>query len=288
MQRVIFDCDNTMGLLFKEVDDGLTLLYLLGCPDIELIAVTTTFGNGTVDQSFTQTQKLLAQVGRPDIPVFKGADQRYASPTPAAHFLAETAAAHPGEISLLATGPLGNLRGAAELDACFFNNLKQIACMGGYLAPLRICQKDLAELNLSADPEASYQVFKAACPVTLMNAHTCIQASMDRAEIARLTFWPWKIRRTLYLWLLAFGRFCGVSEFYLWDLLPAVYLSHPALFTLKPAHIASTIENLENGTLILGTEGSSQSLNMPSTITDMDRFRTILLDAWKSVIIKCK
>ena len=40
-QRVILDCDNTMGQPYKEVDDGLTLLYLLGRPDIDLLGITT-------------------------------------------------------------------------------------------------------------------------------------------------------------------------------------------------------------------------------------------------------
>ena len=68
MKRVIYDCDNTMGLPLKEVDDGLTLLYLLGRPDIELLGVTTTFGNGTAGQAYAQTQKLLQQAGRAEIP----------------------------------------------------------------------------------------------------------------------------------------------------------------------------------------------------------------------------
>ena len=45
-ERVIFDCDNTMGQPYREVDDGLTLLYLLGRSDVELLGITTTFGNG--------------------------------------------------------------------------------------------------------------------------------------------------------------------------------------------------------------------------------------------------
>jgi purine nucleosidase len=283
MQRVIFDCDNTLGLPFKEVDDGLTLLYLLGRPDIELLAVTTTFGNGAAEQAFTQTRQLLAQVGRSDIPVFRGAGQRHAAPTEAARFLAEAVAARPGEISLLATGPQGNLRGAAEYDPHFFGHLKQIACMGGYLAPLRIGRKEVAELNLSADPEAAYRVLNAACPVTLMSAQVCLQASLGWAEIAKLTFWPWKVRRTLYQWLAAFGLLCGVPRFYLWDLLPAVYLSYPALFTRELVNILSTPQDLETGTLVLGPDGPSHLVNLPSKILEVEQFMRILFEAWQNV-----
>jgi inosine-uridine nucleoside N-ribohydrolase len=281
--RVIYDCDNTLGLPFREVDDGLTLLYLLGRPDIELLGVATTFGNGTAEQAYQQTKKLLQQAGREEIPVFLGADRRYAGPTQAARFLAGSAAAHPGEISLLATGPLGNLRGAAEVDPGFFGNLKQIACMGGYLAPLRIGRKQVAELNLSADPEASYQVLNAACPVTLMNAQTCLQAGFNRQDIARLKFWPRKIRRNLTQWLLAFGLVCGVREFYLWDLLPAVYLSHPELFTSEKVDVISTIKDLETGKLVFSEDSAVKRVTMPSRITNIVAFRTALFEAWKGI-----
>ena len=68
------DCDNTMGLPFHEVDDGLALLYLLGIPEVELIGVTTTFGNGSGKQVYRQTCKLVADL-KLDIPVLRGEDR---------------------------------------------------------------------------------------------------------------------------------------------------------------------------------------------------------------------
>ncbi|RLD03663.1 MAG: nucleoside hydrolase, partial [Chloroflexota bacterium] len=92
MDKIIFDCDNTMGLWTKEIDDGLALYYLLGRPDVGLVGVTTTFGNGTIDQVYPQTQKMVTDLGRQDIPVVKGAGKRAEGPTEAARFLAEKAA----------------------------------------------------------------------------------------------------------------------------------------------------------------------------------------------------
>ena len=89
MEKIIFDCDNTMGLRFKEVDDGLTILYLLGEPSLQLLGITTTFGNGTIDQVFTQTQKLIKRLHL-DIPVLKGESAFGLPPhTPAAQYLVE-------------------------------------------------------------------------------------------------------------------------------------------------------------------------------------------------------
>ncbi|MBC8450454.1 MAG: nucleoside hydrolase, partial [Chloroflexi bacterium] len=271
------------GQPYKEVDDGLTLLYLLGRPDIELLGITTTFGNGFIDKVHPLTEQLLRDLGREDIPLFKGEGERGQPPSEAARFLADMAAAHPGEITLLATGPLGNLRAAAEIDPDFFRNLKQIPIMGGYLHPLRLGWRNVAELNLSCDPEAAFAVLNAPCPVTLMNAHTCLQASFSWLDLPRLRHWGPNTRRVIRQWLLGHGMTCGLPRFYLWDLLPAVYISYPELFDDNPVWVCSTVADLETGTIVLANEGEGARINMPTRILDVQRFYAILYDAWARV-----
>jgi purine nucleosidase len=280
-EKIIFDCDNTMGLPRKEIDDGLTLLYLLGRPDVELLGITTTFGNGTIDEVHFATEWLLRGVDRTDIPLHQGEGERGQPPTDAARFLAETAASRPGEITLLATGPLGNLRVAAELDPAFFGNLKQIASMGGYLHPLRIGWRNLVELNLSADPEGAFAVLNASCPITLMNAHVCLQAPFGWRDLGRIEHWGRDMRRVVRNWLLAFGVYCGVPTFYLWDLVPAIYISYPELFDANPVWGNSTVTDLETGALVVASEGEGNRVNMPERILDPERFRAILWEAWR-------
>lgn len=285
-ERIIFDCDNTMGLPYQEVDDGLTLLYLLGRPDVELLGVTTTFGNGTIDQVHPQTERLLRDVGHPGIPVHQGEGERGQAPTPAAHFLAETVAAYPGEVTLLATGPLGNLRAAAELDPAFFRHVKGIACMGGYTQPLRIGWRDVSELNLSKDPEAAFAVLNAPCPVTLMNAQVCLQAPFGLRDLLRIRHWGRDMRRFVRNWLLKCSIGCGVPVFYLWDLLPAIHISYPELFDVNPVQIHSAVADLETGTLLFSatTDREARSgVNMPTQILDPQRFRAVLFEAWRRV-----
>ncbi len=283
--KIIFDCDNTMGLPRKEIDDGLTLLYLLGRPDVELVGVSTTFGNGAIDEVHPATGRLLRDLGRANVPLHRGVGERGQPPTAAARFLAESAASRPGEITLLATGPLGNLRAAAELDPAFFGNLKQIVCMGGYLRPLRIGWRNVAELNLSADPGGAFAVLNAACPVTLMNARVCLQAPFGWRDLKRIGHWDRETRRVVRNWLLAFGIYCGVPLFYLWDLLPAIYISHPELFDKRLVWVRSTVADLETGRLVVGDEGDGARINMPSRILDPGRFKTILFKAWRGIAI---
>jgi len=284
-QGMIFDCDNTMGQPYGEVDDGLTLLYLLGRPDIELLGITTTFGNGSIDDVHRLTEQLLRDLGREDIPLFKGEGERGQPPTDAARFLADMAAAHRGEITLLATGPLGNLRAAAELDPDFFRNLKDVPIMGGTLHPLRLGWRNVAELNLSCDPEAAFAVLHADCPVTLMNAHTCLQAPFSWLDLPRLRHWGPRTRRLIRQWLLGHGIACGLPRFYLWDLLPALYISYPELFDDHPVWVRSTVQDLETGTIVLAAEGEGAGINMPTRILDRRRFKEILFTAWSKVHI---
>jgi purine nucleosidase len=279
--RVICDCDNTMGLPGKPVDDGQTLLYLLGRPDIDLMGVTTSFGNGTIDEVHSATRRLLHDWGRPDVPLFKGEGTRGQPPTEAARFLAETAAAYPGQITLLVIGPLGNLRAAAELDPDFYGNLKQITCMGGYLYALPVPGwDDVPEVNLSADPEAAFAALNAACPFTLMNAHVCQQAPFGLPELAPVETFDPLAYQILHDYLLAIQMRHLAPRDYLWDLLPAVYISYPELFDQNRVWVHSSVADLETGSLVLGQEGVGAPINMPTRILDGDRFYTILYDAW--------
>lgn len=285
MHSVIFDCDNTFGAPRSEIDDGLTLLYLLGRPDIELLGVTTTFGNGSIDKVYAATTTQRHSLSRDDIPIFKGAGTRGQAPTEAARFLAETAAAHPGQITVLATGPVGNLRAAAELDPNFYGNLRQIVMMGGYTHDLHLGWRNLRELNLSADPEAAFDVLNAphnhGCRVTLMNAHICLQADFGWQDLRRTTFWDRATRRIVRNWLLLFGLYCGITKFYLWDLLPAVYISHPERFDANPITITATVTDLESGMLKPVDAPEGNAVNMPTRILDPERFKGILFKAWK-------
>jgi len=284
-KKIIYDCDNTLGLFGKDVDDGLTLAYLAAQSDIELLGITTTFGNGTLEEVRAQTDWLAADLDLEDVPLHHGEAQRGQGPTEAAEFLAETAAAHPGEVTILATGPLGNLRAAQSLDAAFYRNVQSVVCMGGYLQPLRLGRRDLPELNLSADPEATVGLLQAAArgevEMVLMNAQVCLQAAFGPREMWRSRRWRQPYRRAVGLWLTAFGLHCGIRFFYLWDLLPAVYVTHPELFDAQRARIGMNLADLEKGSLRTDPEAGAEIV-MPSAIRDIERFKQLLFDAWQA------
>jgi inosine-uridine nucleoside N-ribohydrolase len=134
MHLLVYDCDNTMGIPGRDIDDGLALLYLLGRTDVHLEAITTTFGNGSVEEVFRSTERLLEDI-HVEIPLFMGAASPSQRVSEASRFLAGLVTDRPGQVSLLATGALTNLAGAWELEPRFFEHLREVVIMGGLTEP---------------------------------------------------------------------------------------------------------------------------------------------------------
>ena len=131
---IIFDCDNTLGLPLKDVDDGLALALLLGQPTVNVVAVTTTFGNGTIEQVCTQTRRLLNRLGRADLPIYRGAAQPTNDKTAAAEFLANAVAQRPGQITIVATGPLTTPAGCRDARSTVLQQC-EADCLHGRIPP---------------------------------------------------------------------------------------------------------------------------------------------------------
>ncbi|MDK2800499.1 MAG: hypothetical protein PWQ70_2118 [Clostridiales bacterium] len=291
MHKVLFDCDNTMGVKGCDVDDGLTLLYLLGRQDIDLLGVTTTFGNSTIDIVHENTVKMFNDLNIHAIPLYKGAGSKHNRQSDASRFLVKMAQKYPGEISLLATGSLTNLYGAYESDKDFFHNLKEVVLMGGITQPLVINNKNLNELNFSCDPEASYHVLSANTKVTVLTGHICLQAFFGEYEFKRLMHnRSLKIFRYIKDKSLDWYHFImnefGINGFYNWDIVAAVYITNPELFDDNPQKLTSTSEDLKTGMLKIDNFTSQgYEVNIPTTIKDINKFNEIIFNTWENVKI---
>ena len=68
IKKLILDLD--MG-----VDDAMALAYAIASPEVELVGITTCFGNVRVDQSAHNCLAVLDLLGRPEVPVYLGADR---------------------------------------------------------------------------------------------------------------------------------------------------------------------------------------------------------------------
>ncbi|OPJ57278.1 nucleoside hydrolase [Alkalithermobacter paradoxus] len=290
MIKVLFDCDNTMSVSGCDVDDGLALIYLLGRSDVELLGVTTTYGNSTIDIVHENTIKMFNDLKISHIPLYKGSACKSNRKSDAAEFLVNMVNKYPGEITLLATGSLTNLCGAYEIDNSFFSKLKQIVLMGGITRPLIINGKNLNELNFSCDPEASLRVLSSDAKVTTLDGHICLQAFFGEKEYERLTsnnsnIYKYINDNTVEWFNLVMKEF-GVKGFYNWDIVSALYITNPELFEDNFENIVSTEKDLEKGYLKIDNDNDSgYKVNIPLKIKDVDLFNEIIFKTWDNVKI---
>ena len=182
MKKIVYDCDLTLGVPGCDVDDGLALMYLLGCPEAELLGVTATYGNNKIDVVWETMNRMLSELGQPALPARKGGEARGEFQSDAAEFLVDMANQYAGELSILATGSLTNLGGAYTLDPHFFEKVKEIVLMGGITEPLVFEKKIMDELNFSCDPEATAAVLTKGKNVSIITGNNCLKVLFTKEE----------------------------------------------------------------------------------------------------------
>lgn len=244
---IVFDCDNTMGVPGCDVDDGLTLLYLLGCPEVELLGITCSYGNNTQQTVYDNTLRLLKAWKREDIPVFRGCDGPTYRKSAAASFLAEAARKYRGELCVLATGAMSNLLGAAEEDPEFWRNLKTVSIMGGITEPLFVNGVPMDELNLSCDPDASCAVLRNVRDLRIATAQNSIHSYFSRASWRESGLDETEVA----YWFDTHETKWNLEGIVIWDVMAAVQLIHPELLDSNETVIGPDAELLRKG-MILG------------------------------------
>ena len=205
---VILDCD-------PGHDDAIALLLALASPEIDLLGVTTTYGNQTLEKTTANALRVLDLVGRDDVPVASGADRplvreltvashvhgesgldgptlgpavRSALDEHAVDFMERTIAASEKPVTIVPTGPLTNV--ALLLERTGGANVERIVLMGGAIAEGNMTPA--AEFNIWADPEAAQAVFSFPIPKTMIGLDVTHRAVTTPAIVERLVATgPW-------------------------------------------------------------------------------------------------
>ncbi len=196
--RIIFDTDFVM----PPQDDSMALMLALQSPEIEILGITTVAGNDSVERATSDVLRMLEIAEQTNIPVYRGADMPlvheksdfavheygnwYSNETPpvppggyavktaetdsAVSFIVNTILANPGEITLVAIGPLTNVAQAIRAHSDVAKNVKRMVIMGGAVAILPDGGGNLtpnAEFNFWVDPEAAYITLRSGIPIEL-------------------------------------------------------------------------------------------------------------------------
>lgn len=216
-QKIIVDTD----FAFPPTDDAMALLFVLNSPELDVIGLTTVAGNRSMNVATADALKVLEATGHASIPVFRGAAgpwlhqkdawdlQRHGgwyandpAPAPpggfakktaetrsAVDFLVETVARNPGQVTILAIGPLTNIATAMRMDTSFARNVKQLVIMGGAIASLPDGggnHTPNAEFNIYVDPEAAQVVLRSGIPIVLSPLNVSRKARFTKADYDRI------------------------------------------------------------------------------------------------------
>jgi len=204
MKRLIIDTD-------PGVDDAQAILLALAHPDVQVEAITTVSGNVSIDLTTANALKIL-DVAEKDIPVYRGCDRplinmpeyaayvhgadglgdcgipaskRQAQTEHAVHALVRLANENPGELTLVAIGPLTNLAVALSLDPELPTKFKQLVIMGGAIYSKGNAGSLTAEFNIHADPEAAHIVFSSWPMLSLLSWETTLAHVFTRQVLNR-------------------------------------------------------------------------------------------------------
>ena len=292
MKHVVYDCDNTLGVLFSDVDDGLALLYMMAEREsVDLLGVTTTYGNSREETVYNATVKMLNECGREDLPVVRGGDAPGQYESAAADFLVEQADRYPGELSILATGSLTNLEGAYRKDPTFFEKVKEIVLMGGITEPLVFAKNTMDELNFSCDPEASFHVLTLGKNVSTVTGNNCLKVLFTTKEYREKLYSTHTpagdfIRDKADLYAGLNEAIFGIEGFYNWDVLAATYLCHPEQFQDARGSYSISVEDLGTG-FLRASESGNCVLNLPE-VREAEGFRDHVYETWLSAGISYK
>ncbi len=184
-RRIIIDTD-------PGTDDAIAILLALNSPELEVDGITIVAGNVVAEQACENALKLLSLAGRTDIPVALGAQGPLVQELVTAGSHGETGLAetslpapsmardprfgpdlivelihrHPGEITLVALGPLTNVAIALATDPSIARLVREVVLMGGAVCGGNV--DAVAEFNIFVDPEAACRVFEAGWPLTMV------------------------------------------------------------------------------------------------------------------------
>jgi len=193
--RVVLDTD-----IGSDVDDALALGVLLGSSTVDDLAVTTVYGDTLLRARLAGRlaelagRRLTVVAGEPETmsgkPVWwaghegAGYDDLESVPvarSTAVDFLVNTVAARPGEVDVVAVGPLTNIARAIVASTDFAAQVRHLYVMGG-----RFDGAGKPEHNVASDIDAARAVFSSAIPCTVTGLDVTTRVRIHAAEVDRI------------------------------------------------------------------------------------------------------
>jgi len=251
-QKIILDTD-----IGDDIDDAFALGVAVSSPRIQLLGVTTAWGN--TDLRARLAARFLARTGHRDIPVSAGpktlakfpfTQTRWASKFPepangwpnAVDFILDAIRKNPGQITLISIAPLSDVGALIDKDPATFRKLKRVIIMGGSIyrgygdlgyLPNR---GPSPEYNILMDIPAAKKLFASGVPLYVMPLDST-QLKLDRTMRNVLFSQGTRITDALTLLYQQWTDSTNDPTPTLYDAMAVSYAIAPGLCPTEPMHI---------------------------------------------------
>jgi purine nucleosidase len=298
--KIILDCD-------PGVDDALAIAFAHGHPDIDLVGITSVAGNVSLDKTTRNALAVADFVGAHTVPVTPGGpvplirDAMHAErthgetglggavlPEPgrkprdghAIDYIIDTIGAAPGEITLVATGPLTNIALAVRREPLLATWVKDFVIMGGSSGRGNVTPA--AEFNVWADPEAAAIVFSAGWNVRMIGLDVTLRALATPPVRERMREFG-KLGSDLLLPALAQYHDSAGDDPAVHDVCAVVSVAHPSVFGYTPAAVeVETAGRLTAGMTVTSFQTDAPNTSVATSIVAAD-FWDIVLTTYADV-----
>ncbi|GJX55696.1 uridine nucleosidase 1-like protein [Tanacetum coccineum] len=266
-EKIIIDTD-------PGIDDSMAIMMAFQTPNLEILGLTTIFGNVSTKNA-TRNALLLCEIaGCPSVPVAEGSSEPLKGGVPeiqdfihgsdglgnlnlpspkskkvdksASEFLVDKVNEYPGEVSILALGPLTNLALAIKRDSSFVTKVKRVVVLGGAFFALGNINP-AAEANIYGDPEAADIVFTSGANIDVVGINITTQFKMSDDDLDEL-----RQSKGMHAQFL-----CDISKFYRdWhvksDAVYGIFLHDPVCFV---ALVRPDLFTFKKGVVRVETQG---------------------------------
>lgn len=275
-KKIIIDTD-------PGIDDAMAIFLALRSPEVEVIGLTTIYGNVYTTLATKNALHLLEIAGRTDIPVAEGShvtitqstklriayfvhgadglgNQNFHPPKgkpieqSAADFIVEQANLYPGKVTVVALGPLTNIALAIQQDPAFVKNIGQIVILGGAFA-VNGNVNPAAEANIFGDPDAADIVFTSGADVVAVGINVTHQVVMTDADRDKLVLSNGKYAQYLCKILEVYFSYhhdaYSTAGVYLHDPTALLVAVNPSLFTYMEGIVRVQTNGITRGLTLL-------------------------------------
>ena len=303
MINIIFDTD-------PGVDDAFALLYALNHPNINVLGITTVFGNVPVETS-TKNALILSEMAHKGTIVYQGANKPLerkvtnypsfihghdglgdtnhpqskfnASKLDAAQFIINEINENSGNINLVAVGPLTNIANSIKQDPSIANKVNSLLIMGGsWLAGGNITP--VAEANIYNDPEAAEIVFKSGLPIVMVGldvTHKVFLSQKDIDKLSSLNNSGKFLKKISNIYMKFYKDTKDMDGCFFHDATAVIAMTNPEFFKYKVARVYVSQDNLTRGQTVVYLK----DLKHETEINDNRGFVQVLYDVESKKVI---